>query len=78
MTARRQLLHDLSHETDGFGDFVESHGNPRSDVALGAHNLSGCQLSVGIPRQVAAQIKALPAGTSRQSRQSEPGGQVPA
>ena len=73
MTAIRQLLHDLSRETDGLGDFVESHSNPRSDVALGAHNFSGRQLCVGIPRQIAAQIEALPAGTSRQSRQSELG-----
>ena len=75
MTAIRQLLHDLLHEADGLGDFVESHGNPRSDVSLGTHNFSGCQISVGIPRQVAAQIESLPAGTSRQSRQSELGGQ---
>src|SRR6185503_5817232 len=75
MTTLWQLPHDLSHETDGLGDFVESHGNSRSDVSIGAHNLVGCELCVGIPRQVTPQIKTLAAGAPRQSSQSESGGQ---
>ena len=34
ISAIRQLLHDLPHETDRFGDFVEPHGHPCGNISL--------------------------------------------
>ena len=50
MAAIRQMLHYLLHEADRFSGLIESHGNPGSDVSLGAHYFSGRQICVGIPR----------------------------
>src|ERR1700730_1714007 len=65
MRSRRQLSQYALHETHGFSDFIKAHGDPRCDVALGAHDLLGCQVAVWVTRQIAAQVKRLAARTPR-------------
>ena len=63
MQTGRQLRQNPSHESGGFGDFIEAHGDPRRHIALGADGLLGRELTIGITRQIAAQIKRLAART---------------
>ncbi len=50
MRSSRQLSQYPLDETRGFGDFVKAHGNPRCDVAFGAHDLLGNQVAVWVTR----------------------------
>jgi len=50
MQSGRQLSQYLRYETRGFSDFIKAHGDPRCDVALGAHDLLGCQVAVWVTR----------------------------
>src|ERR1700736_3606071 len=52
MQTERQVSHYSLHETGGFSDFIEAHGDPRCDITLGANGLFGCQVAVRITRQV--------------------------
>ncbi len=70
MQAERQVSDYPLHETGGFSDLIEAHGDPRCDIALGTHGLCGQQIAVRITRQVATQIKPLAARTAGESSEA--------
>src|ERR1035441_6366325 len=77
MGSDRQLLQNLLYEAIRFSDFIESHGDPRCDIALGAHDLFGRQIAIRIAWQIAAQVKRLSArapGKTGQPQLSSEGG----
>ena len=63
MRTGRQLPQYPLHETRGFGDFIEAHGDPRRHIALGVHGLFGREVTIRVARQIAAQVKRLAART---------------
>src|SRR5258708_34854533 len=71
MRSSRQLSQYPLYETRRFSDFIKAHGDPRCDVALGADDLLGCEGTVWVTRQGAAQVKCLAARTPRKARQTQ-------
>jgi hypothetical protein len=75
MQSGRQFPQYPFHETRGFSHFVESHGDPRGDIALHAYRFLGRQVAIRVAWQIAAQIKRLAASSPCKPGQTQFRGQ---
>jgi len=55
--AVREDLHDSLHESTRFLQFIESHGDPGSDIAVRPDDLGRRELRVRCARQIDARIE---------------------